>query len=320
MIAQKKILVTGGAGFIGSGLCARLIENGNEVFCLDNLLTGKKQNIEGLRSNPSFHFIEADIRDAVACNDAVKGMDVVLHQAALGSVPRSINDPVTTNQINIDGFLNVINAVKVNGVKRFVYASSSSVYGDSQQMPKVESCIGKPLSPYAVTKYVNEVYAGVFADLYGIEVIGLRYFNVFGRHQDPDGMYAAAIPKFIKAMMKGEPVQIYGDGSQTRDFTYIENVIQANLLAASTTNKEAFNQVYNVAAGARTALLDLIIQLKALIPGGAKSEIVFAPVRPGEVQHSFASIDKAKRILGYQPSHQLSDGLKEAVEWYLENL
>lgn len=319
-LTQKKVLVTGGAGFIGSNLCERLLQLNNQVICFDNFLTGKKSNLDSFLSNPNFKLVEGDIRNLQQCQDVMNGVEVVFHQAALGSVPRSIHDPITTNEININGFLNVISAAKDKGVKRFIYAASSSTYGDSTELPKVEERIGKPLSPYAVTKYVNELYAELFANLYHMEIIGLRYFNVFGKNQDPEGAYAAAIPKFIKAISKGESITVYGDGTQTRDFTYIENVIQANLLAATTKNTNALNQVYNVAVGERTSLNDLLSTLRKAIPNGEKSTLVYAETRPGEVQHSLASIEKAKRLLYYDPQYNLQKGLNEAIEWYLKNL
>lgn len=324
MLKGKKILVTGGAGFIGSNLCERLLADGNYVVCFDNFLTGKRKNIESFLTNSNFQLLECDIREKTDCEKAVNGIDIVLHQAALGSVPRSVNDPLTTNDINITGFLNMLWASKEAGIKRFVYAASSSTYGDSSELPKVEERIGKPLSPYAVTKYVNELYAKVFSDLYGMEVIGLRYFNVFGKNQDPDGAYAAAIPKFIKTLLKHESPQIYGDGSQTRDFTYIENVIQANILAATVQNKEALNTVYNVAYGDRITLNELVQVLKELLSKYDKEvngiELKFGSERAGEVKHSLASIEKAKKFLNYSPTHNLRKGLEEAVDWYVENL
>lgn len=319
ILSNKKILVTGGAGFIGSNLCTRLLETGNSVSCFDNFLTGKKQNIEVLLDHPKFQLIEGDIRNLEQCKIATQNIDIVLHQAALGSVPRSINDPITTNAINIDGFLNIITAAKENQVKRFVYAASSSTYGDSEELPKIEERIGNPLSPYAVTKYVNELYAGVFAKLYNMEIIGLRYFNVFGKNQDPEGMYAAAIPKFINAISKGESITVFGDGSQSRDFTYIENVIQANILAASTINPNALNQVYNIAYGEQTTLNDLLLTLKNAIPDSEKSSIIYSEPRLGEVKHSLASIEKAKNLLNYNPEYNLQKGLEQAISWYLEN-
>ena len=324
MIKNKCVLVTGGAGFIGSNICEDLLEKNNKVTCLDNFITGKKSNISHLQSNPNFSLIEGDIRNIEDCHNATKNNEIVLHQAALGSVPRSINDPVTTNEININGFLNMLCACKEQGVNRFVYAASSSTYGDSKQLPKVEENIGMPLSPYAVTKYVNELYAHVFSNLHGIETIGLRYFNVFGRKQDPNGAYAAAIPKFIKAFMNHESPEINGDGSQTRDFTYIDNVIQANHLAGSTQNKEAFNEIFNVACGDQSILLDLVKTLRNLLSDFdskiSSVDITHGPERIGDVKHSLASIEKAKKLLNYQPTHNVSSGLKEAIEWYWKNL
>jgi len=324
ILTKKKVLITGGAGFIGSNLCDKLLAQNNQVVCLDNLLTGKKENIAHLLGNSNFTFIQGDIRNLDDCKRAVSGADVVLHQAALGSVPRSIEDPGTTNEINISGFLNMLLAAKEEGVKRFVYAASSSTYGDSKELPKIEENIGMPLSPYAVTKYVNELYAHVFGSLYGMETIGLRYFNVFGRRQDSNGAYAAAIPKFILALMNHKAPIIHGDGTQTRDFTYIDNVIQANELAATTTNKDAFNQVYNVAYGEETVLINLINKLGELLsqhdPKIAEISPEHGPERLGDVRYSLASIDKAKRNLGYNPTHCINQGLEEAIDWYWENL
>ncbi len=320
----KKILVTGGAGFIGSNLIEALLAKGAQVGCLDSFATGHRRNIEDFLSNPSFQLIEGDIRDPKTCEEACRGCDIVLHQAALGSVPRSINDPATTNEVNISGFLNMIIAARDNGVKRFVYAASSSTYGDSETLPKVEEVIGKPLSPYAITKYVNELYADVFARTYDFQAIGLRYFNVFGRRQDPHGAYAAVIPKWVKQFMQYESPVINGDGNYSRDFTYIDNVIQANLLAASTQNSEALNQVYNVAYGDRTTLNELALWLRealsAFDPKIAKVEILHGPYRKGDIPHSLASIEKAKNLLGYKPEFNLRLGLKEACRWYFENL
>lgn len=319
-VKDKNLLITGGAGFIGSNLCEYFIKSGNKVTCFDNLLTGKLENIEPLISNPNFTFIKGDIRDLEACKNAMKNIDIILHQAALGSVPRSINDPITTNDININGFLNVLVAAKEMGIKRIVYAASSSTYGDSKALPKVEVVIGKPLSPYAITKYVNELYADVFSNLYGLELIGLRYFNVFGRRQDPNGAYAAAIPKFIHSLMNYESPLVHGDGTQTRDFTYIENVILANELAASTVNKDALNQVFNVAFGEQTTLVELIENLKLHLskfdPKIANVKILFGEERIGDIKYSLASIDKAKRLLNYQPQYSISRGIEEAIEWY----
>ncbi len=321
---DKRILVTGGAGFIGSNLCEELLNKGNSVVCLDNFATGKKKNIEHLLENENFTLIEGDIRNLQDCKTAVKNVDYVLYQAALGSVPRSIKDPITSNEVNVNGFLNMLVASRDEGVKRFVYAGSSSTYGDSESLPKVESKIGKPLSPYAITKYVNELYADVFSKTYGIETIGLRYFNVFGRKQDPNGAYAAVIPKFVGQFMKGESPVINGDGEFSRDFTYIDNVIQANLLSLVTTNESAVNTVYNVAFGERNTLNDLVSYLKkylSIFDSKIKDiNVEYGPNRVGDIPHSLASIDKAKELLGYHPEFSLEEGLKEAVAWYWKNL
>jgi UDP-N-acetylglucosamine 4-epimerase len=318
------VLVTGGAGFIGSNLCEALLENGNRVTCLDNFATGKRENIANLMANPNFKLIEGDIRNLEDCHTASEEVDFILHQAALGSVPRSINDPITSNDVNVSGFLNMLVAARDANVKRFVYAASSSTYGDSEALPKVEDVIGKPLSPYAITKYVNELYAAIFSKTYGLETIGLRYFNVFGRKQDPNGAYAAVIPKFVMQLMKYESPVMNGDGSYSRDFTYIDNVIQMNLRAISSNNKEAINTVYNVAYGERTDLNELVSLLKKYLsefdPKIAQVEISYGPNRQGDVPHSLASIDKAKNLLDYNPQYNIKDGLKEAVTWYWENL
>lgn len=323
-LKNSTVLITGGAGFIGSNLCDSFLKAGNKVVCLDNLSTGFKENISHLISDGNFSFVEGDIREYQTCVKAMDGIDIVLHQAALGSVPRSIADPLTTNEVNITGFLNTLHAAKEAGVKRFVYAASSSTYGDSKTLPKVEDQIGSPLSPYAVTKYVNELYAKVYGDLFGMEIIGLRYFNVFGKRQTPDGAYAAAIPRFIRAFVDHKSPTIHGDGLQTRDFTYIENVIQINHLASTVQNKEALNKVYNVAFGERTSLIDLIETLrKALIPFDAEIAdvpLVFGPSREGDVRDSLADITRAKTLLGYDPSHSLKDGIAEAMPWYWESL
>ena len=323
-LKNKKILITGGAGFIGSNLCDALLSNKNEVVCLDNFSTGKKENLELLLENKNFTVIEGDIRKFDDCLKATKDIDYVLHQAALGSVPRSIKDPITSNDVNISGFLNMLVAARDNGVKRFVFAASSSTYGDSQLMPKVEDVIGKPLSPYAITKYVNELYADIFSEAYGLETIGLRYFNVFGKRQDPNGHYAAVIPKFVSQLMKGESPVINGDGNYSRDFTYIDNVVQANFLSLITTNKEAINTVYNVAYGSRNTLNDLVAYLKRYLSEFdsriSTIEIVYGPNRPGDIPHSHASIDKAKENLSYNPQFSLQEGLREAVKWYWANL
>ena len=323
-LSNKKILVTGGAGFIGSNLCEALLEKGNKVICLDNFATGKRENLEQLLKDSNFTLIEGDIRKLEDCLKATTGVDYVLHQAALGSVPRSIKDPITSNDVNVSGFLNMLVASKDNGVKRFVYAASSSTYGDSESMPKVEDVIGKPLSPYAITKYVNELYADIFSKTYGLETIGLRYFNVFGRKQDPNGAYAAVIPKFVSQLMKGESPVINGDGNYSRDFTYIDNVIQANLLSLVTTNEKAINTVYNLAFGDRNTLNDLMRYLKeylsefdSKIPNIA---VIYGPNRAGDIPHSHASVDKAKELLNYKPQFSLQKGLKKAVKWYWENL
>ena len=322
-LTGKKILVTGGSGFIGANLCEALLEKKNAVVCLDNFATGKRENLTQLLKNPNFTLIEGDIRNLEDCMKATTGVDYVLHQAALGSVPRSIKDPITSNDVNVGGFLNMLVASRDNGVKRFVYAASSSTYGDSKSMPKVESVIGKPLSPYAVTKYVNELYADVFSKTYGLETIGLRYFNVFGRKQDPNGAYAAVIPKFVSQLMAGESPVINGDGNYSRDFTYIDNVIQANLLSLVADSK-AINTVYNVAFGDRNSLNDLMGYLKEYLSEFdakiANVEVKHGPNRVGDIPHSHASVDKAKQMLNYNPQFSLQQGLKEAVQWYWENL
>ena len=325
MIQSKfKILITGGAGFIGSNLCEYFLSKNHQIICLDNLSTGHYHNIENLVSNPNFKFLEGDIRNYSDCQKAAKNVDYILHQAALGSVPRSISDPITTNDVNITGFLNIISAAKEANVKRFIYAASSSTYGDSESLPKVEDIIGKPLSPYAITKYVNELYADIFSKTYGIETIGLRYFNVFGRKQDPKGAYAAVIPKFVMQLMKHESPIINGDGNYSRDFTYIDNVIQMNELAMLTQNHDAINTVYNTAFGERTTLNDLIEILQTELSKFdfkiANVEIVHGQNRVGDIPHSLASIEKAKKLLGYSPQFSLQQGLKEAVKWYWENL
>ena len=323
-ITKKKILVTGGAGFIGSNLTEALLKLNNEVICLDNFATGKKENITPFLTNPNYTLIEGDIRNISDCQLAVKGVDYVLHQAALGSVPRSIKDPITSNEVNVSGFLNMLTASRDSGVKRFIYAASSSTYGDSEALPKVEDEIGKPLSPYAITKYVNELYADVFSKTYDLETIGLRYFNVFGRKQDPNGAYAAVIPKFVSQFMAGESPVINGNGEFSRDFTYIDNVIQANLLSITTNNKEAINTVYNVAFGERNTLKDLVELLKKQLTEFDSKikdiQVIYGPNRVGDIPHSLASIDKAKNLLAYNPQFSLEKGLKEAVSWYWNNL
>jgi UDP-N-acetylglucosamine 4-epimerase len=320
----KKILITGGAGFIGSNLCDYFIKNGDHVVCLDNFATGFMQNLSGVINSPNFTLIEGDVRNFDICKEAANGIDYVLHQAALGSVPRSLNDPITTNEVNVSGFLNMLTAARDAGVKRFIYAASSSTYGDSKELPKVEDVIGKPLSPYAITKYVNELYAEIFSKSFGIETIGLRYFNVFGRKQNPNGAYAAVIPLFVKQLMKYESPVINGTGEYSRDFTYIDNVIQMNELAITTQNPEAVNTVYNTAFGDRTTLLQLVRLLKDNLsifdPKIADVEVVFGPSRAGDIPHSLASVEKAKNRLGYNPRFSIEEGIREAVAWYFKNL
>jgi UDP-N-acetylglucosamine 4-epimerase len=324
IIFGKKVLVTGGAGFIGSNIIEKLLEQDNTVTCLDNFSTGKRENISPFLSNPYFTLIEGDIRILDDCRKAVKGAEIVLHQAALGSVPRSIEDPITSNDVNVGGFLNMLVASRDNGVKRFVYAASSSTYGDSNVMPKVEDKIGKPLSPYAITKYVDELYADVFSKLYDMQLVGLRYFNVFGPRQDPDGAYAAVIPKFVSALIAHESPVVNGDGSFSRDFTYVANVVQANELAATTEVPDAVNTVYNVACGERTSLNELVEFLKKLLskydPEILNVKIEYGPERQGDVPHSLASVEKGKRILGYNPQHSVREGLEAAIQWYWNSL
>ncbi|MDA6068783.1 SDR family oxidoreductase [Flavobacterium sp. AC] len=321
---QNTILITGGAGFIGSNLSEYFLGLGHKVVCLDNFATGHRHNLKDFIENPNYKLIEGDIRNIGDCVFAVEGVDYVLHQAALGSVPRSINDPITTNDVNVSGFLNMLVASRDAKVKRFIYAASSSTYGDSQGLPKVEDVIGKPLSPYAITKYVNELYAEIFSRTYGLKTIGLRYFNVFGRKQDPNGAYAAVIPKFVMQLMKHESPVINGDGNYSRDFTYIDNVIQMNELAMTSQNSEAVNTVYNTAYGDRNTLNDLVGYLKEYLAEFdskiADVEIIYGANRAGDIPHSLASIDKAKTILGYNPKYSLQEGLKEAVSWYWNNL
>ena len=324
---SKNVLVTGGAGFIGSNLCEHLLNNGYTVRCLDNFATGHPENIFPLLEKfpDTFSLQVGDIRNIDDCRKAVEGMDYVMHEAALGSVPRSIKDPATTNAVNISGFLNMIIASREAGIKRFIFAASSSTYGDSASLPKVEDVIGKPLSPYAITKFVDELYADVFARTYGdFEYIGLRYFNVFGRRQDPNGAYAAVIPLFVKKFMKHEAPNINGDGEYSRDFTYIDNVIEMNMRAMTTTNPEAVNQIYNTAFGERTTLNQLVTYLKEFLsafdPEIANIEPTHGPNRAGDIPHSLASIDKARRLLGYDPQFSMRQGLQAAVKWYWENL
>lgn len=321
---MSKILITGGAGFIGSNLVEHFLGKNHQVVVLDNFATGHRHNIAQHAGNPNFTLIEGDIRNNEDCQKAVEGVDYVLHQAALGSVPRSIKDPQTSNEVNVTGFLNMLVAARDAGVKRFIYAASSSTYGDSASLPKVEDVIGKPLSPYAITKYVNELYADIFSKTYGLETIGLRYFNVFGRRQDPNGAYAAVIPLFVKKFMNHESPVINGAGDYSRDFTYVDNVIQMNERAMTTSNPDAINTVYNTAVGDRTTLNQLVGYLKEFLTeydaAIANVEIVHGPNRQGDIPHSLASIDKARQLLGYEPTHVIREGLKEAVKWYWDNL
>ena len=319
-VKNRRVLVTGGAGFIGSNLVESLLLSGNFVICLDNFSSGKKENLSDFYNNPKFKLIEGDIRDFNTCLKAVENVEIVFHEAALGSVPRSIKDPVTSTDVNIGGFVKILFAAKEAGVRRFIYAASSSTYGDHPDLPKVEEKIGSPLSPYAITKYVDELFADNFSKTYGIEVIGLRYFNVFGRRQDPEGAYAAVIPKFINKLMHHESPLINGDGKTTRDFTYVENVIQINHLAALAQNKEAVNQVFNVAHGERTSLNELYFMLRDLLGKFdrdiLKIEPVYGPVREGDITHSLASITKAEKLLGYSPEKRMREGLEETVQWF----
>ena len=321
-LSQYSFLVTGGAGFIGSNLVEYLLKFGaGKVRVLDNFSTGFKKNMEAFFENPNFELIEGDIRDLETCKSAAKDVDFILHQAALGSVPRSINDPITSNEVNVSGFLNMLVAARDQKVKRMVYAASSSTYGDSKELPKVEDIIGKPLSPYAVTKYVNELYADVFSRLYNLELIGLRYFNVFGQRQDPNGAYAAVIPKFVSQLLKHESPVINGDGEYSRDFTYIDNVVQMNIKAALSNNEMSINQVYNVAYGERTTLNQLLESLmnnlSSYDPDIRNIKIVYGPLRNGDIPHSLASVDKAVQLLDYQPRYSIDNGLKEAVSYYV---
>lgn len=344
IISKKKVLVTGGAGFIGSNLIDLLLEQGNEVVCLDNFATGKRENLQKVLQNEKFKLIEGDIRNFEDCTTAVQGCDYVLHQAALGSVPRSIADPMTTTDVNIGGFVKMLFAAKEAGVKRFVYAASSSTYGDHAALPKLEHIIGNALSPYAITKYVDELFAKNFSDIYGIETVGLRYFNVFGRRQDTNGAYAAVIPKFVSEFMAHNSPIINGDGSYSRDFTYIDNVIQANQLAAITptadfkerlkdysegigktyNHESTISEVFNVAFGERTTLKELVEILKGTLskfdPEINDVKISYGPNRGGDIPHSLASIEKANKILGYKPKYDIKAGLTEATNWYWENL
>lgn len=327
---RKKWLITGVAGFIGSNLLEQLLKLNQIVIGLDNFSTGHQENLDEVLGNVTkeqragFHFVKGDIRDLSTCQSCCEGVQIVLQQAALGSVPRSIHDPITTNQSNIDGFLNMLVAARDQKVQRFVYAASSSTYGDHPGLPKVEDKIGRPLSPYAVTKYVNELYAAVFQRHYHLECIGLRYFNVFGRRQDPEGAYAAVMPKWFGGILKGEPIYINGDGETSRDFCYIDNVVQANLLAGCVGDKTASGQVYNVAFGERTTLNTLFALIRSRV-SQHKPEIIdaepnYREFRPGDVRHSLADISKATSLLGYRPTHSVRQGLDEAATWYMEHM
>ena len=324
IVTNSRVLVTGGAGFIGSNLVESLLKTGNYVVCLDNFSTGKRENLSGFINNPHFRLIEGDIRNYSDCEESVRGIDYVFHEAALGSVPRSISDPVSSTDVNIGGFVKMLFAAKEAKVRRFIYAASSSTYGDHQGLPKVEETIGKPLSPYGITKFADELFADNFSAIYKIDVIGLRYFNVFGRRQDPLGAYAAVIPLFVTRLFRHDPPVINGNGMYSRDFTYIDNVVQANHLAALVQEREAVNQVYNVAHGERTnlnELFDLIRQLTGRYdPAILQIQPVYGPERAGDIPHSLASIEKAVRLLGYSPTHNVRQGMEEAVEWYRANL
>ncbi len=324
ILKYSRVLVTGGAGFIGSNLVESLLAADNFVVCLDNFATGKKENLKAFINNDRFRLVEGDIRNFADCEKAVRDIDIVFHQAAIGSVPRSIKDPVTSTDVNIGGFVKMLHASVKAGVKRFIYAASSSAYGDNPDLPKVEDKTGNPLSPYAITKQVNELFASNFSSTYGIDVIGLRYFNVFGRRQDPDGAYAAVIPLFVKKLLNHQSPVINGNGSNSRDFTYIDNVIQANHLAAVVASRSALNQVYNVAHGERTNLNELFELIRETIGESDESVLgiqpVYGPERAGDIPHSLASVEKAKQLLGYSPTHNIREGMIEAVRWYRGNL
>ncbi|SDC95956.1 SDR family oxidoreductase [Niabella drilacis] len=323
-MSKKQILITGGAGFIGSNLTEYFLNKDYAVRVLDNFSTGHRHNLAPFFSNSDFELVEGDIRNLSTCQQAVEGCHYVLHQAALGSVPRSIKDPITTNEVNISGFLNMMVASRDADVQRFIYAASSSTYGDSTALPKVEDKIGKPLSPYAITKYVNELHADIFSRTYGLQTIGLRYFNVFGRRQDPNGVYAAVIPLFVKKLMNHESPVINGTGDYSRDFTYIDNVLQMNERSMVTKDLDAINTVYNTAVGDRTTLKQLVTLLKEYLseydPSISQITVIYGPERPGDIPHSQASIEKAKKLLDYVPSHAFAHGLKTAVDWYWNNL
>lgn len=326
----KRWLVTGAAGFIGSNLVESLLKLNQTVIAIDNFSTGHQHNLDHVQASISkeqwdnLTFIQGDITDLETCQNITKEIDIILHQAALGSVPRSIDNPILSNHHNVTGFLNMLTSAKDNGVKRFVYASSSSVYGDSQELPKVETKTGNLLSPYAVTKYVNELYMGVFEKCYGMEAIGLRYFNVFGKRQDPNGAYAAVMPKWISQILNGEDVYINGDGETSRDFTYIDNVVQANILAGTTENQEAFGEAFNTAVGGRETLNNLYAAISKGIhknlPKLTIKEPIYRDFRAGDIRHSNANIDKMQNLLGYEPTHTLERGLEESIEWYIKDI
>ena len=328
--APRRWLVTGVAGFIGSNLLHTLLDVGQSVVGLDNFATGKKANLDEVRDlvGPDawarFHFVDGDVSSPEVCREAVADVDVVLHQAALGSVPRSVEEPLGSNAANVTGHLALLDAAMRNGVRRFVYASSSSVYGDSPTLPKVEDDLGRPLSPYAVTKLTNELYAAAYGSLHGVETVGLRYFNVFGPRQDPEGAYAAVIPKWIAAMLRGDEVRINGSGAISRDYCHVKNVVQANLLAATVEAPEALNEAYNVAVGQRTSLDELFVLLRDRLaprhPHLRGIRAVYGPPRAGDVAHSLADISKARRLLGYEPTHSIEQGLDESLDWYERSL
>lgn len=318
------ILVTGAAGFIGSNLSESLIQKNHQVSGIDNFLTGKFENLSNIINSNKFKFIEGDITDFNTCLEITKNIDVVIHQAALGSVPRSIKTPLDTNQNNVNGFLNIIESSRLNNIEKFIYASSSSVYGDSESLPKIESLIGKPLSPYAVTKYVNELYAEVYFKTYGLKTIGLRYFNVFGKHQDPNGQYAAVIPKFIKSFLGGNSPIINGDGSYSRDFTYIKNVIKMNHLAIETNDDKVFGTVFNTATGKRHTIKEMTEFIKLELSNHKKSileiPISYSSNRIGDIPHSHANIDRARKLLNYDPDFSFQEGIRDCLSWYIKNL
>lgn len=318
------ILVTGAAGFIGSNLSESLIQKNHQVSGIDNFLTGKFENLSNIINSNKFKFIEGDITDFNTCLEITKNIDVVIHQAALGSVPRSIKTPLDTNQNNVNGFLNMIESSRLNNIEKFIYASSSSVYGDSESLPKIESLIGKPLSPYAVTKYVNELYAEVYFKTYGLKTIGLRYFNVFGKHQDPNGQYAAVIPKFIKSFLGGNSPTINGDGSYSRDFTYIKNVIKMNHLAIETNDDKVFGTVFNTATGKRHTIKEMTEFIKLELSNHKKSileiPISYSSNRIGDIPHSHANIDRARKLLNYDPDFSFQEGIRDCLSWYIKNL